>query len=246
MKIKLITFDFWNTIYDSSNGTKRNAYRYEVFVNEATKLGVKFDENRFQLGLKSSWEYFNNIWKNEHRTPSPIDTVSYFWKFMELPYNEESIENVALSFGDCILRHPPKQMVGVKEVISNLYENGYHLGIVSDTGFSPGVVLRKLLHNEGLLNYFTAFSFSDETGVSKPHPASFMKVLSALEHEQKESLHIGDIEKTDIEGAKKLGMRAIRYSGDTTNEIYKENTPDTIADAEIFSWDEFSDDFLSY
>jgi len=214
-----------------------------AFKEEVGKTGESFDETLFQRGLKASWAYFNALWKNEYRTPSAIESVTYFWNFLNLTYNELAINKIAKAFGDCILLEPPSLITGVKEVITDLYKMNITLGIISDTGFSPGLILRELLEKNGILQYFTYFSFSDETRVSKPHPLAFRTILEPIGISPAESLHIGDIEKTDIEGAKNFGMKAIRFSGDKTNEIYKENSEITVADAEISSWSEFWSEF---
>lgn len=237
MKINVVTFDFWNTLYDSSNGVNRNAARQRAIINEIDKFDRLVKQDEFEDAMKASWEYFNNIWVNEHKTPSPKDTVTFFWNYLKLPVDDESINNVVKKFEDSILLSPPVLNDGVKEAIETLSKD-FTLAIVSDTGFSPGTVLRKLLEKDGILNYFQSFSFSDETGVSKPHEKAYLYVLDSLNCSPDKSLHIGDIERTDIVGAKNLCMFAIRYSGDKTATIAKENPKITKADAEIDNWTE--------
>ncbi|MCL5991449.1 MAG: HAD hydrolase-like protein, partial [Bacteroidetes bacterium] len=65
-----------------------------------------------------------------------------------------------------------------------------------------------------------------------------LTVLNSFECQPEDALHIGDIEQTDIEGAKKLGMKAIRFSGDTSFALTPEREEFTIADAEADSWEE--------
>lgn len=237
MGLKVITIDFWNTLFDSSNGTGRNNFRLAGFIKEIDKYEILIKPDEFNEAIKSSWEYFNNIWKNEMRTPPPVESAEFFWKKLNLPYNADSINVIANIFGDAIIAHPPKLMDGVSEALQELSKK-YMLGIVSDTGFSPGTVLRKLLENNSIISYFDVFSFSDETGVAKPHPKAFLTVLDALGCKPEDALHIGDIEQTDIVGAKKLGMKAIRFRGDTSFVLTPEREEFTIADAEAEKWDE--------
>lgn len=233
--IKAITIDFWNTLFDSSGGVERNALRRSALINEISKYGIQITNEMFEQALRASWQYFNTIWRQEQRTPSVRDSVAFFWKYLELPNDSEAIERIADFFASSVLAHPPKLIDGVSEILPMLAEK-YKLGIVSDTGFSPGKVLRKLLEQNGVLQYFSSFSFSDETGVSKPHPAAYLKVLDELGISTSDALHIGDIEATDITGAKQLGMKAIRFSGDETGYYANESSNPTIADAEVFNW----------
>ncbi len=234
MKLKVITIDFWNTIFDSSGGKERNALRYHTLVNEIAHQGVSVTTKDFENALAASWEYFNDIWINQQRTPKPKDTIEFFWNYLSLPYTESSIDRVTQVFSDSVINYPPKLICNAGPVIRELARS-YKLGIVSDTGFTPGVTLQKLLDQHDLLDCFTSFSFSDETGVSKPHPNAFMKVLSELEATPEQSLHIGDIEKTDIKGAKQLGMYAIKFAGDPTT-IHRDGYNGTIADEIVTDW----------
>ena len=235
--LKVITIDFWNTIFDSSSGNERNKYRLNALITETDKLGIFIRQEELEPAMKSSWEYFNHIWMNEQRTPSSIELVRFFWEKLNIPENEDSIQRIAETFSNSILVHPPMLVENVKNSIDELNRD-YKLGIVSDTGFSPGSVLKILLEKEGILDYFSAFSFSDETGVSKPHEKAFRKVLDEFDCKPEDALHIGDIENTDIVGAKKLGMYAIRFDGDSSRFLVKENPKETLADFESSDWKE--------
>lgn len=240
--IKLVTFDFWNTIFDNSGGLERNSYRRDNILSQIAKHERTISTEEFETALKASWQYFNGIWKGEQRTPAVSETVSFFWDYLGLPEDPEALDFLVDCFAESILKHPPKLVEGVEQVISELSRD-YRLAIVSDTGFSPGYVLRKLLKHNNLLHYFHSFSFSDETGVSKPHHKAFHTVLSELGIEPTNALHIGDIEDTDIVGAKALGMKAIRFSGDPTAELSKKKPKETQADAEITHWNHFHEAF---
>lgn len=237
MSLKLITIDFWNTLFDSENGFARNQFRLNSLKSEIEALGYIITEKEFNPAIEASWGYFHNIWRNEHRTPSTASTVEFLFDYLKLPKHPEIIEKVAEAFGDCIIYHPPNLLTGAKEALEELKENGYELGIVSDTGFSPGKTLRKVLYDAGIYNYFSEFSFSDETGYSKPSRESFLAILNKYQIEPYASLHIGDIEETDIIGAKSLGMKAIKFIGDRTSNFVTKNNH-SIADAICQDWSE--------
>jgi len=233
--IKVITIDFWNTLFDSSNGVKRNAARQHVLFEEISKYGVNVTNEEYDKALKASWEFFNNIWMNEQRTPQTEETITFFWEYLKLPHNQYSIERVAKIFKDSILDYPPVLMEGVKEFLQK-YQDNFKFGLISDTGFTPGSILVELMEMNGVAKYFQSYSFSDETGASKPNKKAYYKILDDFNVLPEEAIHIGDIEKTDIIGAKSLGMKAIRYDGDKTSNFMKNNTPSTIADYQCHSW----------
>ncbi len=240
MPIQVVTIDFWNTIFDSYNGEVRNKYRQRSLIETIDKLGLMITPQQFTDAMQASWEYFNRIWKNDHITPSPLETVTFFWNFLKLPEDNPSIAHVVECFANSVLEYPPKPMPHLVEALTELKKK-YKLAIVSDTGFSPGIVLSELLKRSDLYDYFDAFSFSNETGVSKPHPKAFNTILEQLDCKPENAIHIGDIEATDIVGAKALNMYAIRYTGDITEFVAKENPQNTKADIELDSWSKIPD-----
>ncbi len=234
-KIKVITIDFWNTLFDSSNGIERNQLRLQKLKSAFEFLGLTIPDEEYEKAMQEAWEYFNNIWRNEQRTISTYDALLFFWNYFNAPKNEELIRDVQYTFEQSILIYPPKLVDGVPEVLENLASK-YKLAIVSDTGFSPGKVLRELLKINEIFHFFSAFSFSNETGVAKPHPMAFQTVLRQLNCPAENALHIGDIEETDIQGAKKLKMLAIRFIGNHLDFPNEDSELHTIADYIATSW----------
>ena len=98
-------------------------------------------------------------------------------------------------------------------VLETLAARGVRLGIICDVGLTPSVLLREFLAAHGVLAHFSHWSFSDEVGVYKPHREIFEHALAGLGARADEALHIGDIRRTDIAGARGAGMRAVRYCG---------------------------------
>ena len=79
---------------------------------------------------------------------------------------------------------------------------------------TPSTTLRHLLDRHGLLGHFDHWSFSDEVGVYKPDAAIFRDALAGLGGvDPTEAAHIGDLRRTDVAGARAMGMLALRYRG---------------------------------
>lgn len=237
MAIKTITIDFWNTIYDSSNGQERNKYRQRILVDNIDHFGIHIMGDKIQEATEATWKFFEEHWVKKHRTPNSRECVEFIWNYLNLPHEEEPVSNVVTAFEDSVLKYPPKILPDAKIALEKLAEE-YPLAIISDTGFSPGIILKQLMDNDDVTKYFKAFSFSNETGFSKPNPKAFQAALSPLKGLPKESIHIGDIEETDVAGARGLGMRSIRYTGSVTKYLGPRNTDDTKADFMLDSWDE--------
>ncbi len=240
MAIELITIDFWNTLFDSSNGDARKNHREETVKKEIKRMGVEIDDSEIERASEECWRVFDIIWRNEHRTPSTDELVHVVLNYLNIEHNQVLIERITNEYEEGVLHHPPLLLPGVKETIPLLAEQ-YTLAIVSDTAFSPGSILKKLLAQYNIEEYFAHYSFSDETGFSKPHPNTFSIVLNAANCMPMNAVHCGDIERTDIIGAKNYGMKAILYLGDIEGEMSKENPEQTSADAIAHTWDAIPD-----
>jgi len=108
-----------------------------------------------------------------------------------------------------ILSALPVPNTGALDVLRALHSHGFKLGLVCNTGRTPGKMLRLVLERLGLASYLSALSFSDEVGLRKPHPEIFHRTLTALEVVPAEAAHVGDTLTTDVAGARAVGMRAI-------------------------------------
>jgi putative hydrolase of the HAD superfamily len=103
---------------------------------------------------------------------------------------------------------------GIEGALAELDEAGLRLGIVCDVGFTSGRQLRAVLERAGVLHHFDGWAFSDEVGAYKPAAAIFHHALRELGGvEPERAAHIGDLRRTDVAGARGMGMVSIRYRG---------------------------------
>ena len=74
-----------------------------------------------------------------------------------------------------------------------------------------------------------------EPGVAKPDPIAFERALAQVGAEPGDAVHIGDIERTDVQGARAVGMRAVLYRNPEHRHEFAEDGTD--ADATMEHWD---------
>lgn len=207
--IRAVTFDFWNTIATVPPGA----------MNEARKRGIRAAceghgvEVEAEL-LVASLEEVGLSWERS-------------WAAGRHLHPDEAAETLVRSLG---IEGAAREMVaeaflgagrevelefapGIRDSLAALGERGIQMGIVCDVGFSGGEMLRELLAEEGLLDRFSGWGFSDEVGHYKPAPQIFEAALEALGAQPGEALHVGDLRRTDVAGAAALGMRTVRYRG---------------------------------
>jgi len=96
------------------------------------------------------------------------------------------------------------------ETVERLRGAGVACALICDTGLTPGHVVRQHLLRLGLLRGLRAQIFSDEVGVPKPDARMFRAALAALGCPAREALHVGDLRRTDVAGARGVGMGSVR------------------------------------
>ena len=230
--IKVITLDFWNTIVDTAHGEVRRKERSEIFFRLASRYNPQLSNNETDRAISKSIEWFNQIWKNESRTVGSKQIIQFINSELSISPNETDFVSMCELFEHGVLNHPPQLAPELKNILPQLSEN-FKLGIISDTHFSPGHVLRRVLEKHDILQFFGAFSFSDELGVSKPHKKMFKNIMAQFNCTPSEMIHIGDLARTDIKGASELGISSILYYG-----INDEDKDSPGADYYIQSWTE--------
>ncbi|MBT3501951.1 MAG: HAD family hydrolase [Candidatus Marinimicrobia bacterium] len=214
--IKGITFDLWDTVFiDDSDETKRakagrpskaieRRQLIHSFVSKQTNLSLEIISQSYDNADKE----FKEVWHNEHITWPVHHRLSRILNKLNVNLSEQDMNELVRAHEEMELEFRPDFIPGIHDAITKL-SKVYQLGVISDAIFSPGRVLRQLLKDEGILNYFEIFAFSDEVGHSKPHKSMFQHAWNGLNLLPKEIVHIGDREHNDITGPHAFGMKAI-------------------------------------
>lgn len=123
---------------------------------------------------------------------------------------------------------------GAVDAINAVRDAGIATALVCDVGFTPARFVREFLesHDINLDHYF----FSDEVGTPKPFPPIFQAALKATGARPQEAVHIGDLRRTDIAGARLAGMGSVRYTGIHDDTWQPEDTTGDEADAVLEHW----------
>lgn len=215
MRIKAVSFDFWNTLFTEQPGGFMFYYeRRRAILAEALSPYGDFTSEQIELAFLLEAKSHHKIWTEEHRTPTAAERLDSLLGLLGVKLDEGKRRELVAAFEEGILELPPVPVEGALEALERL-AGRCRLGIISDIGFSPGRVLRQVLRRAGMIEFFDSLIFSDEVGRSKPHIEVFRRSAAELAAEPPEILHIGDLEHTDIVGAKRAGWRAIRFVGIT-------------------------------
>jgi len=223
LMIKAVTFDLWNTLLENKDFTEP---RINSLKRDLEVEGLIFPDSELLRAYDSASEYYHREWELNHSHLSVERRVEHFLTGLGIPFTADLIRSVIGSFMNAYVVDPPALKEGVEETLEAL--NGeYRMGIISDTGVTPGSIIRQHLEGHELLHYFASTVFSDEVGYCKPDPKVFEKALNELKVRPEEAVHVGDLLRTDVAGAKGIGMKAVWVS-DTGDYPHGEYSPDFV------------------
>jgi putative hydrolase of the HAD superfamily len=205
-EVKAISLDLWGTILDDkhppADTVAYSEQRQDFLREELQRWGYDFSPEQMRAAYKHAWEYFDDLWEKQIAFGSS-EGLREMLNFLNANLPPESFQRVQRFFEEAI-QNPPPMDSAIAAV--QLLAKKYPLALISDTAWTPGRVLRQLFAHHKILDCFRVLIFSGEIGVTKPHPQMFQLALNGLGIQPHECLHIGDLQRTDIAGAKAVGM----------------------------------------
>ncbi|MGQ9587419.1 MAG: HAD family hydrolase [Thermoplasmata archaeon] len=225
-RIAAVTFDLWDTlIQEHPGGSVRVAeLRCERIGAFLSSRGIVHSRDKIRQAYDETGSFLELTWSKRRDMPVR-DHVLFMLNSMDnkLPtkLSKEDIARVEKIYVEGLLDNPPMLLPGARDALRRVRGLGYRIGLISNTGRTPGAVLRVLMNNMGILEFFDTTTFSNEILVRKPSPEAFRVTLDKLKAPPRAAVHIGDDSEGDVAGAKKAGMRAIQIvaNGDTVSSL---------------------------
>jgi FMN phosphatase YigB (HAD superfamily) len=205
--VRAVTFDCWGTLIRDRDTVAATALR-EAAIHRL--LGV--DAERATALLREAWDRHHEAWTNIGMF-GPGRMAAHCVEAAGDPADEETLAELTLEFEEATLETGVDATPGAREALARLEAAGIRRALVCDTGMTPGRVVRTMLDGLGIESHLEFLAFSDEVGVPKPDPAIFAKALAELGVKPEHAVHVGDLKRTDVGGARAFGMRTVRIRG---------------------------------
>jgi putative hydrolase of the HAD superfamily len=212
-----VTFDLWQTlIFDNpEDDGVRSEKRCENLQKVLSGLGIALPLSDLQRAHEESASHLQAIWRRNEEV-STIEQIQLIVQLasgrrMDLEGYSRTVEMLQSAYVDPLFAFPPRLNQDAKETLEAMRERAHKIGLISNTGRSPGVALRRFLEGLGILKFFDVTIFSDETKCRKPNSGIFDLAARELGARPRDIVHIGDNPEADIWGAKQAGMRAVLY-----------------------------------
>lgn len=209
--LRAVTFDCWGTLLFERDPAHAQRLRVEAVARAARHGGVVLGVDAARAALDAAWRQHVEAWQG-HRATGSAEMAGWVLESLALDAGarRELAPELARALSEASLETEIAALEGSRETLAWLAAAGLRRALVCDTGFTPGRVVRRLLDRTGLLDLLEVQAFSDEVGVSKPDARIFEYALGALATAPAAALHVGDLRRTDVAGARRLGMRSVR------------------------------------
>jgi FMN phosphatase YigB (HAD superfamily) len=202
-----VTFDCWSTLIHEVGPRTGAATRAQIV---AAFTGC--DAGAIQAALGHAWRRHQIEWHRRTVFDGRAMTKAALAGLgveLEGPRFDELLSTLEAE----IESHEIGAIDGAKETLERLAARGVRRALICDTGFTPGRVVRRLLERAGLLPLLEVTIFSEELGVPKPDPRAFAAALTGLGVAADGAVHVGDLRRSDVAGARDVGMGAVRFAG---------------------------------
>lgn len=230
--VKAVTFDLWETLLFEEDGSdlQRRAIRCRRLTQVLSRLGLEISVEEVEVALKETISSLITTWDKNKDIPH-LNVIRIFFKNASkgrLGLKDEWLDELSKAYVSPLFEVPPYLNPDAGKALEWLLNEKKQIGIICNTGMTPGATLRRFLSQAGVAKCFRVMVFSNEVGVRKPDRRIFSLTAHALRAKPREIVHVGDNLKTDVWGAKKAGFRAIHLSDTAGRDKIAESDPESL------------------
>jgi FMN hydrolase / 5-amino-6-(5-phospho-D-ribitylamino)uracil phosphatase len=211
-----VTLDLWHTLIYLPPEDEEAYMAHQIAMGQEVLRAAPLLPGAPQLSDAELGRAFENAYaaavaESAHgRTVTPAEQVAQAAKVTGRDANPQ--EYLA-KLKDEIQRTRFRLAPGALDLLGELRDWGYRLGLISNTVGEPGAFLRPILTGMGFDRFVETYVFSDEQPWTKPSPEIFRFTLDRLDAKPSDAVHVGDA-WADLEGARRAGYRgAVLFTG---------------------------------
>lgn len=206
---RAVTFDCWKTLIEERRWEIAHGLRVAALERAAALAGRSLEPGEATRAFDAAWMRHMSLWTREVATGAR-EVAHWALEELGLAPEGEAFPPLLEAFEEASHSGEVLPLAGARETLVTLEAAGIRRALICDTGLTPGRVVRELLDRVGLLEGLEVTIFSDEWSLPKPHPRVFEAALEALDVPAAEAVHVGDLRRTDVAGARGVGMGTIR------------------------------------
>jgi putative hydrolase of the HAD superfamily len=213
---KAIAFDLWETLITDTPELSRRQERLRLQRIERTleASGHLPVSGRLEHAYRDAWRRCHELYWSADRDVPCRRQVMHLLEALEVDaerFPEAALAEMEDAYANAALEILPEIVPGAQDLLRELKGRGFALGLISNTGRTPGSALRAILERLEMAPYIDAMVFSNEHGECKPRRSIFDRLRRDLGVDWGEMLFVGDNLYVDVHGAQQCGMRAIHF-----------------------------------
>jgi putative hydrolase of the HAD superfamily len=212
-----VAFDLWETLITDTPDLARaqEAMRLAELRSVLGAAGVHLAEGALEDAYNALWVRCHDLYWSADRDVPTSRQIAHLIEELGLHPEDMApavLADLELAYSNPALAVLPKAVVGAEETLGELKGQGLRLGLISNTGRTPGAVLRKVLDGLGMGQHIEAMIFSNEHGFCKPQKSIFEALKALLSVPAEDIVFVGDNIYCDVWGAQQSGMRGILFA----------------------------------
>jgi len=223
-----VTFDCWDTLIYIADVEEVQRQRVEALRRSLRREGLEEAVDVLRAALEKAWKLHWDCWEAQISS-GPEEIARWALETFRVG-SEDEVRRLTTDFAELALWSDVCALTSAPATLESLARVGVRRALVCDTGYTPGYIVRRLLAREGLLDLLEVKIFSDEVRVPKPNARAFNAALSALDAHPETSVHVGDLRRTDVAGARGVGMGTVRLR-DRHDDLSDHPEADVVADS---------------
>ncbi len=214
--LKAISFDLWETLLTDTPELSRRQERLRLERMERVLMerGFAAEADRIETAYRRLWHRCHELYWSRDEDIACRVQIEHFLEELDLDaatFDEASLAALEEAYAGAAIDVLPSVVPGAYEVVAGLRERGYRIGLISNTGRTPGYALREILDRLGLASSIDAMVYSNEHGACKPRPSIFATLREALGVAYDEMMFVGDNLYVDVHGAQRLGITGVHF-----------------------------------
>jgi len=218
--IRSVSFDLWETLLTDTPELSRRQERLRLdrMGRVLAERGFAQAADRIEQAYRNLWHRCLELYWSRDEDIACRVQIEHFLEALNLDpatFDEASLAALEDVYANAAVEVLPSVVPGAHDVLSELRERGYRIGLISNTGRTPGYALREILDRLGLAASIDVMVFSNEHGACKPQPSIFATLREALDVEYDEMMFVGDNLYVDVHGAQRLGITGIHFDPPT-------------------------------
>jgi putative hydrolase of the HAD superfamily len=203
---RAIAFDLWETLITDTPELSKAQERLRL-----QRMAQILGRSDIEPAYRHIWHHCQNLyWSKDEDIPCRRQ-VEHFVEALNVTVDEDTLDKLEHAYAMAAVEIPPALVAGADEVIPALKEKGFKVGMISNTGRTPGYALREVLNRLGIGSFIDAMVFSNEHGACKPQRSIFEALRAALGVAYDEMVFVGDNLYVDVHGAQRCGMTAVHF-----------------------------------